>query len=144
MFNPTKEEILAILPKPSDAVNAMIVGLEEWKANPKCEIRMCTFGDNDNDICFGCAATSTIAHAFKLKPEIAVDVWKNSDGHTAITLFESIIDSLRKGSVYKLFQFYNLDNPEPYPNIPYLHDSYTQQDMKYYIEYKDYLITQGL
>lgn len=113
-----RQYIIANLPVPSAAVEAMIEGLEVWDANPQCGIRMSTFGvmDYDKEVCFGCAATATISYALAIEPKEAIVTMDGDDErlsikidgttNTGLPAFECAIDSLRAGDVAELFAWY--------------------------------------
>ena len=96
-----------------EIILAMIEGLE----NPTTEIDMSTFGEIDineenETVCFGCAATNTIASicSFNQKHLVfskldgsMVDAFK--EHHEFVTEFEIAIDYLRKGDVFGYNKF---------------------------------------
>ncbi len=120
-----------------EIILAMIEGLE----NPAVEIDMHTFGDHQEDICYGCAATNAICKisGVKFTPEninstedraIAV----NSDFYF-LDSFESAIEYLRFGNI----SGYNLHAENNFAYIKYteidlprIGNKYNQDDLNQY------------
>ena len=143
------KSIKEVLPKPSDAINAMIVGLMEIpKKNKNFKVDMGTFGTKDGNICYGCAATCTTFQA--LNKKITGD---NIDGlfreesnqyPDDIGRFESVIDELRMGDLDFLFEFYGLDIVYPDEYLSEIYSDFTPEDLEPYEQYRDKLIKLGL
>ena len=130
LFSVTRAEILAIVPTPVDAINAMIKGLTEWEQRTDCRVAMQTFGRylyldeaSDTDlldygrrgnpamdkpvICFGCAATATLFTVLQVDPRIAI----NRDAiSNDLRNFEEAINNLRLGDFMSFFDYYYKEN----------------------------------
>jgi hypothetical protein len=108
--------IKELLPKPSDAVQAMIGGLKEYDADPNFSICMKSYGNSDaSGVCFGCAATCTIQHVFKyaftpwqIKSTLRRAAAVNSD-YSALNKFEFMINGLRSGDLHSLLYYYGIN-----------------------------------
>lgn len=91
----------------------IILSMVDALKNPVTRIKMTTYGEIYNGICYGCAATNTICKIGNLNP---MDEFESIEGfggtttnikynlYNTITLFESAIDSLRLGNIIE----YNL------------------------------------
>ena len=93
--------------KPSDALEYMCDGLLKQDKREDFEIAMYTFGRSDGQMCFGCAATSTIQQIagqdltvsnIKDRQLIGFDL-------SELRAFEGVIDFVRNGSLRELFIF---------------------------------------
>lgn len=122
-------KIKDILPKPSDAIQAMIDGLEEQSERPKFQIEMSTFGEaGAGDVCFGCAATCTIQHAFE--HNFTVDeiegCYNRSEALNVdeedLDIFEDVIDGFRQGYAFRLLNYYGIRRGHPNFNDLYTGD----------------------
>jgi len=117
--------IKELLPKPSDAIKAMLAGLQKADHERGFQIDMSTYGAvSDEDecgsepICFGCAATCAIQHLLG-RPFLPEEIDDRSK-HAAVlnvhwqevNAFETAIDNFRTGFIYVLFRFYELDLSE--------------------------------
>lgn len=126
MNQPTKyRSIKELAPKPSDAVRAMIDGLQEFSKSLDFQVAMDTFGRWDNGICFACAATCAL---YKLAGRSPTDSPKSLEGSlnrlrflridyynwwvSSGVTFEGVMDRFRTGNVYPLFLYYEVDPPE--------------------------------
>lgn len=126
-----------------EIILAMVRGLE----NPKVKVDMGTFGyDDDNGVCYGCAATNTICeisgHTFK-----PGEIFFTSDRATAVNTnlsfldnFERAINALRQGDVDEynsIAERYGFSLIEDtigisMPSICVLDTNYTQQQLDIY------------
>jgi hypothetical protein len=129
--------------KPSDCLQAMIDGLRENAADPKFRVDMESFGHVDINregkatICFGCAATCTIA---KLQGHLYSEFALEVDGGEPTTsyhhifkspeigAFEKAIDAARTGSMSRLFGFLRVD-----PDV-----AYGQWEARFYLDTDDW------
>lgn len=123
------------LPKMSDAIQAMIDGLSAPPKNFK--VRMKSFGHSIKNICYGCAATSTLQKAFKpFTPDtIVLDIKRArfiDIDPTELEEFETAIDSLRFQSIDELVDFYGVIALPTYLFI--FHGIYDVMDDKNYKE----------
>ena len=93
--------------KPSDALEYMCDGLLKQDMREGFEINMATYGDSDGQMCFGCAATSTIqqiagqnlyANNILSRQLIGFDL-------SELNVFEKAIDRARVGYLTWLFKF---------------------------------------
>lgn len=112
-----KKKFKDLLPKPSDAVQAMVDGLLKQSKRKKFVINMGTFGDfaDEHKVCFGCAATCAIQYITKknFHPKYGsikgksvrakILNWEYND----LDNFETIIDYVRLGRLYMLFNYYD-------------------------------------
>jgi hypothetical protein len=100
--------------KPSLAVKAMVIGLKEAPSLENFVVNMNTFGtaDDDEDICYGCAATVAIQKIAGVRfntSNIDSDVGKAvAVKTTSIDLieFERAIDYLRNSNVYAFLHYF--------------------------------------
>lgn len=118
-------KIKDILPKPSDAIQAMIDGLEEQSKRPDFEVNMSFFGLHDKEMCFGCAATCAAQKAFGRN--LSFENIEGTDSRAAFfetdieeyDAFESAIDDFRSGKAFPLFKFYGIDPPNSLLSPPF-------------------------
>lgn len=103
------------LSKPSEALQAMLDGLEMQDAREDFKIEMDTFGDYVEGVCFGCAATCTIQHVIgtDFGDQRIVEI-KDRAEYLDLALrelddFEFSIDRARIGLMYSLFEFFGLN-----------------------------------
>lgn len=127
-------------PKPSDAVLAMVAGLR----NPDTEIDMCTFGNAVDGVCYGCAATNTLAHLGGIHWTPETIHWNGRQkevplGENTLDSFEAAIDFLRCGHIgafaNKLSVCYGEEIDLPHTWLPTLGDDYTSQELDEYEKY---------
>lgn len=114
------KKIKDIITKPSEALNAMVIGLMRQNMRSDFTISMETYGGNNGITCFGCAATSAVQELtkqtvtiqdFKGEIEFFSDNWDAIfKGYDApdIHSFELAINSARVGFIYELFKYFNL------------------------------------
>jgi hypothetical protein len=116
--------------EPSGILQAMVDGLAEQVADPRFQLKMSSFGEGTQELCFGCAATSAIAHlGGKLYSETVKEFGRGrgvssafrysfmakrqAPGLTGDLLeLESAIDSARMGNLHPLFVFCGLEYSE--------------------------------
>lgn len=143
-----KEKVQAMSAK--EIIMAMIEGLR----NPITHINMGTYGDIINGICYGCAATNTICNIANLdidylynnKPkgtmalifsEKPTKYIEYDEGESFLNYFESAINSLREGDIGS-YNFYakdiNISLIEPNEPLPYLNNSYTEEELLEYVK----------
>ena len=146
----------------ADVIRLMVDSLR----NPACKINMDTFGLVENGICFGCAATNTIARLCEIKsiepkhiegyrPEsMARYLTKNPLDVRLIIDFETMINELRSGS--EEYQYvegdvipYELGNkefkfPKSPKHLPILHTDFTEFQLEKYEEYADWIESMGV
>jgi len=109
-------KITDIISKPSEALQAMVDGLLEQDQRSDFRIDMATFGNYDPErkICFGCAATCTAQKLAGInftgkeidnerEREYFLDI-KMADYND----FENVIDSVRRGAVSDLFDYFDI------------------------------------
>ena len=98
--------------KPSRAIEMMLKGLLD--ENRPFEIDMGTFGRDEGNVCFGCAATCASFEIYREADlEFNVDTYARYKGsfNREVLKFEEAIDMFRWGQATPLFQFFEL---EPY------------------------------
>ena len=101
--------------KPSDALEYMCDGLLRQDKREGFEIDMATFGrfgDRFNrQVCFGCAATSTVQEVAGRNLDASNIHDRKSIGFDQYELcvFEMVINDVRLGSLRSLFDFCNLE-----------------------------------
>lgn len=107
--------------KPSNALQAMMDGLKTLPEKGRCEVDMTTYGETgDGKICYGCAATYTLHKlADKTFDFDTLKIYEtgNSEEYSRyldfeeneMIIFESAIDSARKGDLAPLFSFCRAD-----------------------------------
>ncbi len=109
-------KITDIITKPSEAIQAMIDGLEASKKWKNFELNMGTFGEagKSMDLCFGCAATCTVFNMVGKIPVVgAIEQTKirskflNID-YDDLNTFESAIDDVRRGDFRELFEYFGI------------------------------------
>lgn len=113
------KRIIDLVPKPSDAINAMVSGLLKQSARKDFIIDMTTFGVTRGNICFGCAATCTLqeissnnlATNIDISGPLARSITYNLEFHD-VCRFEYAIDNLRCGILHPLLSFYNYAHKE--------------------------------
>ena len=93
--------------KPSDALEYMCDGLLAQGKRKDFEIEMWTFGRRDGEVCFGCAATSTIQEIAGRNLTVKNIGMRHSIGFDPDELraFESVIDCARLGDLRSLLDF---------------------------------------
>jgi len=93
--------------KPSDALEYMCDGLLKQSKRKGFEIRMMTFGCSNGQVCFGCAATSTIQEISGQDLTVSNIRSRQLIGFDPNELysFEAVIDAARCGSLDGLFHF---------------------------------------
>jgi hypothetical protein len=128
LYYVTRNQILDLIPTPIDAINAMITGLKEWDEQPDCVVVMETFGElvsndkrfglinilpeikrNQDYLCCGCAATSTVFELFKQKPKTTI-LRRNMSSD--LIHFENMINSVRGGDIHDLGKYYYSNDPK--------------------------------
>jgi len=86
---------------PYELIDAMIQGLK----NPSCQINMSTYGNVDNGICFGCAATNAIQYLSgeKFTPDNIIGGYNRAKylklDLNILDRFENAINYLRLGNI---------------------------------------------
>ena len=151
-------------PKASDAIQAMLDGLQELPS-PKFEVAMFTFGDayyngSSGCVCYGCAATCAVQKATDTLFDYD-SIHKRTARAKAVEVdeadlrrFETAIDKFRCGVADSLLAYYG-HNPANFAEASdiagrkvawYLTDSnYNEPNELVYIhKYRDYLISLGL
>lgn len=99
------------------AVEAMILGLKKQSKRKVFEITMSTFGDFNDKVCFGCAATCTVQQVYGKNFNR-----KNIAGYESrakfmkaisedLAEFESAIDGLRMGYLGDIFKYFKKKMP---------------------------------
>lgn len=129
-----------------DIIMSMVDGLRQ----PRTEIDMGTFGDMEGSICYGCAATNAILHIMNANEEEVKDHiygWESfANRPSAVYIFESAIDRLRRGMV-DLYNQYAMDGgfapitPIPGQELPWLDDDYTEEELEEYEKLAEYQLT---
>lgn len=124
--------IFELAPKPSDAVKAMIDGLEQFP-DDQFQIDMSTYGYKPSwadSICYGCAATCALFQLGGRRPEavgVALNVFEDrlealqisrDDFQRGAYDFELVIDSFRCGRTTPLYAYYGTDPDDP--RIPWI------------------------
>ncbi len=110
--------IFNLAPKPSDAVRAMIEGLEQHSKREDFFVDMGHYlmVDSEQRECFGCAATCALqqitdrglqANDFDYRRTSSRSEVFNIDGYE-INCFEEAVDQFRRGDVSSLFKFYGI------------------------------------
>ncbi len=147
---------------PKQVIMAMVDGLK----NPKTKIQMSTFGYQEGDVCYGCAATNALCQLFDINDPVG---WLAiiDDDHDQETVnrtpgfrnsaaklneitedimhFENAVEFLRRGNLLTAnFALSELDiNPIRYNNeldsaLPRLTDSYALEDLEPYIRLAEF------
>jgi len=142
MINNFKEKVQAMSAK--EIIMVVVEGLR----NPVTKIDMGTYGEVDDGVCYGCAATNAICKIGKISLDEFLKVEplnsmkrfaKNLDHRDFIVMFETAIDHLRTGNI----EAYNVCANEisiatisiPYGfRLPYLENGYTEEDLQKYVE----------
>lgn len=122
--------------KPSIALKAMVAGLLKMSQRADCRIEMGTFGDFENGICYGCAATAAIQelcqieftpHQFmRERDRVEALGVETSD----LRAFEYAIDSARKGELMELFLYMGLQSK--------IHHSNERHNMRFCLTNKNW------
>lgn len=129
-----------------DIIMAMVEGLR----TPRTKIDMLTFGEIEDGICYGCAATNAILHIVDANKEEVVDHIRDrkfdADGARALEQFEIEIDWLRRGMVDQYNQYakyYDFAPITPMPGLelPPLYDDYTEEQLQQYEKLAKYQLT---
>ena len=125
----------------SEIIMAMVKGLR----NPVTNIKMATFGEIENGVCFGCAATNAICHISGTTHKELLDVIKVSvvglseESGGFVDKFECAINELREGwldgyntyagelGIARIEYVEDLELPE-------LDDDYGNEDLEAYIQ----------
>jgi len=144
----------------SDIVDTMIRGLKkEW-----VKVDMKSFGTVVDDVCFGCAATNTLCELMQeqfTNTQISSPLTRYSKFNGGITedelvSFEGAIDHLRLGNIQSFLNrlidvghLFNFEIPEYYEtapdtDLPVLRTDDWKENLHFYEEYRDFLITEGL
>lgn len=134
--------------KPSEIVQAMIDGLRARHA----QIRMSSFGQIIDGVCYGCAATNAILHidstTINYYKYISGEEYEVFDNEIAefIEQFEAIINDLRCNRVFganlTCYELLGFRLPDDYgKSLPYLGDNFTKEELLKYQEYADYCKT---
>lgn len=112
-----------IISKPSEAIDAMINGLLKQDARKDFIVNMHTYGRTVkldppnclNSVCFGCAAACCIQEITSVnytpKHEIGITRIRASLSgidENDLAEFEGVIESLRHGSIYSLFEYFGI------------------------------------
>ena len=93
--------------KPSDALEYMCDGLLRQDKRKGFKVTMWTYGGADEQVCFGCAATSTIQEIAGRNLTASNILNRQLIGFDSRELneFELVIDAARKGFLRLLFDF---------------------------------------
>ena len=93
--------------KPSDALEYMCDGLLKQDKREDFEIRMLTFGCSIGQMCYGCAATSTIQQIAGRNLADSNILSRQLIGFDPreLNAFERVIDAARRGFLRQLFEF---------------------------------------
>lgn len=104
--------------KPSEAVNAMLTGLNHYDEAPWFDIDMGTYGASygvsKDDICFGCAATCALQQiTSKDFTPTTIRTTETRAAALGLTVqdlahFEGVINHLRLGEVKPLFNYFGI------------------------------------
>lgn len=105
---------------PAEAIEAMIAGLREHRKWEQFRVDMDTFGEVENGVCFGCAATCTLQQLAGRQFDHD-DLWSREyraqrlhESLEAVRVFELAIDRFRNGVVDLLFDFFHVtEYPQP-------------------------------
>ena len=114
--------IKELAPKPSDAIIAMLEGIEASKPNKEFILDFSTFGRSGQTLCYGCAATCAVQQLSGIRFEVGHQI-DNLTQRSELTKikpiglrgFELAIDDFRLGKVGLLSQFYAIQLPKPDP-----------------------------
>jgi len=140
-----------IVPKPSDAVQAMIDGLLEQDARKGFKVDMDTFGSSMDGICYGCAATCAVQKiAGKDLPADVIGMAREEAEFLGFDLkdvidFEFAIDDLRAGDTKGLSEYYDrfISDELRYPEFS-LHSRDWREQLPAVQEYCNKLKAAGL
>lgn len=128
--NLSRDEVLNKLPKPSDAVQAMVDGLRAVDERDDFKIKMYQFGHEEDGICFGCAATALCFTTF----DMVRGPWH----------LEMAIDAFRHGHHEELGNYYGVELPEPDVALEGLYTIDWKENIHLYEEYAEQLRKVGL
>lgn len=129
-----------------DIIMAMVEGLRQ----PRTEIDMGTFGDMEDGICYGCAATNAILNIMEVKEDEIKDYIYGcesfADKPSEVCMFESAIDCLRQGNVYQYNRYamnvgFALIATMPGQVLPRLENDYTEEQLQEYVKLAEYQLT---
>lgn len=106
--------IKQLAPKLSDALQAMVDGLNKQSKRQDFAVDMSTFGMAENGICFGCAATCAVQELAQIN--LTEDCIENAYDRAAtfnvtvydLDTFEKAIDTFRRGNPYVLLAYYGI------------------------------------
>lgn len=125
------KDIKELVKKPSDVVTAMVKGLLRQNEREDFKINMNAFGiySTSENICFGCAATSTVCELTKVPldsmylpnvyGQLNYAIGNNSElidrtglllGYEGVSRFETAVDYLRRGDIFMLLVYFGFDN----------------------------------
>ena len=112
-----KKTFRTILGKPSSAIQAMVDGLRQQAKRKNFKIDMATYGefDDEDKVCFGCAATCTVQRAmhktFRNERMRLIEGRADILGADVNDLsdFENAIDNLRVADIFALFEYFRYD-----------------------------------
>ena len=100
--------------KPSTVLSAMVVGLLKSKDDRLFEVDMGTFGKVEEEICYGCCATLTLAEMFgkgKLVSELMLDYVRTHPhrSHSAQLSTVIALEPSRTKDSFSIDQLYDLE-----------------------------------
>jgi len=110
-----------ILGKPSSALQAMVDGLREYSGRKDFVVDMGSYGHVEGGICYGCAATCAVQKTLGLDylsvgysyPRSSKDLGSEQllgvDSRD-LCAFETAIDQARKGDLWELMGYFNVDS----------------------------------
>lgn len=123
-----------------EIIMAMVEGLK----NPTTKIDMLSFGNVDNNVCYGCAATNTICnimnitHKDFIKANPKFTMCDLFDERNFVINFERAIDCLRNGMITTYNYFAKENNFATIigqnHSVPKLTNVYTNDDLEKYID----------
>lgn len=140
-----------IVPKPSDAIQAMIDGLLEQSERKDFKIDMDSFGDFEKGICYGCAAVCCVQKLanvnFKDAYSITLAGQAEATGFDSSDLddFENAVDFLRMGCLLPFFAYWKVVVPDMFlVDEWHLHDDDWREQLPLIQDYCDKLKSAGL
>ena len=142
MINNFKEKVQAMSAK--EIIMAMVEGLR----NPVTKINMGTYGEVDDGVCYGCAATNAICKIGKISLDEFLKIdpcnsmqgfTKNLDDRKFIDYFENAINYLRRNYIREYNAYADIIGIAKIVItdghiLPYLDDGYTEEDLQKYVK----------
>lgn len=138
--------------KPSEAVFAMVEGLKYYREQENFKIKMSSYGEVKDKVCFGCAATCAVQYLYKHNFTLE-EIGSLTNQANALNLdkrelcnLEIAIEDLRSGCpLFFLLNFMGRDAASDvmstylYPTPPSLNDDFTDDQLDHYLHFANWL-----